>query len=279
MGGLRIAGLLRHPGTNLAQTRQGHPLFAAPLRCSSPSGPCLVVADGGPIKSLGVQRIKLQFSNTIFSPPEFKYSAFDRELLAVYSAIKHFRFLLEGIKIMNFSDHKPLPTALHSTFPPLSAQVQRQLAFIAEYTADLRYLPRMSNVVADALSRPLSPPGVVAALDRSNDVSLAAFGPVSSLPRINFVEMACLQRVCQEVAALHGSSSTVIANVPAGFMRLFGDASTGFFHPFVPVSMRCAVFYALHSVGHPGMQATHHAPHFVALRLVRPGCAGQSVGT
>jgi hypothetical protein len=41
-----------------------------------------------------------------------KYSAFDRELLAAYLAVRHFRFMLEGRDFVIFSDHKPLSLAL-----------------------------------------------------------------------------------------------------------------------------------------------------------------------
>jgi hypothetical protein len=36
------------------------------------------------------------------------YSAFDRELLAVVAAIKHFFYMLEGRQFVVFTDHKPL---------------------------------------------------------------------------------------------------------------------------------------------------------------------------
>ena len=43
---------------------------------------------------------------------EQKYSAFDRELLAIYSSIKHFRHFLEGRAFTVFTDHKPLTLSL-----------------------------------------------------------------------------------------------------------------------------------------------------------------------
>jgi hypothetical protein len=156
-----------------------------------------------------------------------KYSAFDRELLAVYSLVKHFRFFLEGRKFSIFSDHNRLATALYRTSLPLSAWVQCQLAFIAELTADLHYLPGLSNIVADALSCPLLPLEVVAALTACNRVP--------PLPGIDFVEMGRSQQICPEVAALRTSSSLVFTMVPAADICIFGDVSTGVFRPLVPV--------------------------------------------
>jgi hypothetical protein len=83
-----------------------------------------------------------------------RYSTFDRELLAAFSAVRHFRFLLEGWQFRLLTDHKPLVTSLFRTTPPWSACQQRQLFFIAEFTSDIRHTPGQGNVEADALSRP-----------------------------------------------------------------------------------------------------------------------------
>ena len=45
-------------------------------------------------------------------PSETHYSAFDRELLAVYLAIKHFRYFVEGCTFYILTDHKSLTSAL-----------------------------------------------------------------------------------------------------------------------------------------------------------------------
>ncbi len=83
-----------------------------------------------------------------------RYSTFDRELLAAVSAVRHFRFLLEGRQFRLLTDHKPLVTSLFRTTAPWSARKQRQLYFIAEFTSDIRHTPGQENVMADALSRP-----------------------------------------------------------------------------------------------------------------------------
>ena len=51
----------------------------------------------------------LAFFSKKVSSPKSKYLAFDRELLAAYSSIPHFCFLLEGREFTLFTDHKPLP--------------------------------------------------------------------------------------------------------------------------------------------------------------------------
>ena len=47
-------------------------------------------------------------------PSERKYSTFDRELLAIYLAIKHFRYFIEGREFQILTDHKPLTYSLSS---------------------------------------------------------------------------------------------------------------------------------------------------------------------
>ena len=58
--------------------------------------------------------VPLAFFSRKLSDSEKKYSAFDRELLAAYSATKHFRHFLEGRIFTLYTDHKPLTTALTS---------------------------------------------------------------------------------------------------------------------------------------------------------------------
>jgi hypothetical protein len=96
----------------------------------------------------------LAFYSKKLASAEVKYSTFDRELLAAFSTIRHFRFLLEGRQFQLLTDHKPLVAAMTRVSPPQSARQQRHLAYISEFTTDLRHTPGAENVVADALSRP-----------------------------------------------------------------------------------------------------------------------------
>ena len=86
------------------------------------------------------------------SDSDKKYSAFDRELLASYSAIKHFRHFSEGRSFTLYTDHKPLTTSLQSQ-ADRSPRQTRHLSFIAEFTTEVRYIKGKFDVVADALSR------------------------------------------------------------------------------------------------------------------------------
>lgn len=50
----------------------------------------------------------LAFFSRKFTPAQKKYSAYDRELTAMYVAIKFFRHFLEGRQFEIYTDHKPL---------------------------------------------------------------------------------------------------------------------------------------------------------------------------
>ncbi|UYV70995.1 hypothetical protein LAZ67_8001363 [Cordylochernes scorpioides] len=82
-----------------------------------------------------------------------KYSAYDRELLAVYLAIKHFRHLLEGRQFPVYTDHKPLTFAFQQNLDKASPRQCRHLDFIGQFTTDIRHIAGCENVPADFLSR------------------------------------------------------------------------------------------------------------------------------
>ncbi|CAH8519923.1 unnamed protein product [Schistosoma margrebowiei] len=57
----------------------------------------------------------LEFFSRCLTSMETKYSAFGRELIAAYCAIKHFRHAVEGRQFILLTDHKPLTYALHTS--------------------------------------------------------------------------------------------------------------------------------------------------------------------
>merc|ERR1712024_325162 len=121
----------------------------------------------------------IAFFSRKLSPAEAKYSAFDRELLGLYSAIGHFRQFLEGRPFTAYTDHKPLTTALAS-LTDRSPRQTRHLSFVSEFTSDIQHISGKQNVVADALSRVSSPfaPAIdyrSLAADQAVSVEIAAY--------------------------------------------------------------------------------------------------------
>ncbi|KAG8190957.1 hypothetical protein JTE90_010821 [Oedothorax gibbosus] len=95
----------------------------------------------------------LSFFSRKLSPAEKNYSAYDRELLAAYASIKHFRHMLEARQFTLHTDHKPLTYAFRQRSDKCSPRQARQLDFISQFTTDIRYIKGSENIVADTLSR------------------------------------------------------------------------------------------------------------------------------
>ena len=97
----------------------------------------------------------LAFFSKKLSPTESRYSTFDRELLTVYTAVRHFRHLIEGSTFTIQTDHLPLVYAFTKKLDPHSARQQRHLCEIFEFNCTQQHVPGKKNPVADALSRNL----------------------------------------------------------------------------------------------------------------------------
>ena len=95
----------------------------------------------------------LSFFSRQLTAAEKKYSAFDRELLALFAAVRHFRHILEGRSFQVFTDHKPLVDALHKRSDPWTGRQQRQLSFVSEFNLEIHHISGKINVTADCLSR------------------------------------------------------------------------------------------------------------------------------
>jgi transposase InsO family protein len=194
----------------------------------------------------------LAFFSAKLEPAQQKYSAFDRELLACYLAIRHFRWMLEGRKFYVLTDHKPLTFALHRVSDAWSARQQRQLSYIAEYTSDLRHVAGADNVVADALSRPAA----------------AIAAPATSAVDLRVI--ARDQASCADTQQLVKDGSLKIESVQLDNVQLLCDVSTSAMRPLVPVQHRKAVFAAMHELAHPGARASRR---IISARFVWRGCA------
>ena len=180
----------------------------------------------------------LAFFSKKLRPPEMKYSAFDRELLAVYLGILHFRHYLEGRHIPIFTDHRPLTFAMAKSSEPWSHRQSRHLECISQYSTDIWHVAGADNAVADALSR--------AAIE---EVRLG----------VDFGKMAELQQRDVETSAYRTAVPALRWEdivVGDGQRRLLCDVSTGVPRPLVPAAMRREVFDVVHGLSHPETTAT-----------------------
>jgi len=129
--------------TQLKQAVHGAVLLAHPdpalpivLCCNASS-----VAIGGALHQVrGTVPEPLSFFSRKLTETEKKYSTYDRELLAVFAVMGHFRTQIEGREFCVYTDHKPLVYAFRKNNENRSPRQIRQLDFISQFTTDIRYI-------------------------------------------------------------------------------------------------------------------------------------------
>ncbi len=183
--------------------------------------------------------IPIAFFSKHLQKAEKGYSTFDRELLALYLAIRHFRYFIEGRDFCIYTDHKPLTSALHKAADPWSARQQRHLAFIAEHTTDIKHISGKENVVADALSRTCV-----------NTIHVAT--------GVDYEKLQQAQSDETVTKSFKSLDSLVIKPMPWGTqgLHILCDTSTGKPRPLVPKCFQQEIFNILHGLSHPSIRTT-----------------------
>ncbi|GBN21305.1 Transposon Ty3-I Gag-Pol polyprotein [Araneus ventricosus] len=220
---LKEATHLAHPDSNAA-------IILMTDASDRAIGGCIQQREGDSWKPLGFFSRKL-------STAEQKYSAYDRELLAIFASIKYFRYLLEGTKFTILTDHKPITYAFSQKNEKLSPRQINHLNFIAQFTVDIKHISGKYNVVADALSRIES---------------------ISTSP-LAYEDIARSQQNDEELDLLlkqPTSLSLQKLQVPNTDVMLYCDISTQDIRPYIPKKHRYQVFRNLHDFAHPGVRAT-----------------------
>jgi hypothetical protein len=86
----------------------------------------------------------LAFLSRKLSPSQKKYSAYDRELLAIFESVRHLRHRLEGRDYQIWTGHSPSArrrTSVH------------HVDFLSQFTTNIRLIPGQYNIVVDTLRR------------------------------------------------------------------------------------------------------------------------------
>ncbi|KAB5587955.1 Transposon Tf2-1 polyprotein [Ceratobasidium theobromae] len=93
------------------------------------------------------------FYSKSFSPAEWNYDIFDKEMLALIRALKEWRHLLEGTEapIKVLTDHCNLEHFMVKKV--LNRRQVRWANFLADYNIQIKYCPGAQNKKADILSR------------------------------------------------------------------------------------------------------------------------------
>ena len=173
---------------------------------------------------------------------ETRYSTFDRDLLALYLAIKHFHHFLEGRLFHVLTDHRPLTFALNTRSDCHSPRQVCQLGCISQFTSTIEHIKGADNV-ADALSHV-----------HTNVLLLG------KPPTLDFEAMAEAQAVDSLTRSLQSSSTTTLVveaiSLANSCNPLYCDTFKGMQCPVVPLAWHTTVFDSLHGLSHPGIWAT-----------------------
>ncbi|GFT09088.1 transposon Tf2-11 polyprotein [Trichonephila clavipes] len=243
-----------------ARPRRLHPkLYDAVKRCKqaltdaallahpSPSAPIALHVDasdyaiGGALHQVVDSELQpLAFFSRKLTSSEKSYSAYDRELLAIYSAIRHFRYMLEARDFTVFTDHKPLTYAFRQKSDKCSPLQIRQLDFISQFTTNIVHIPGSDNIAADVLSR----------------VSAITFPS-----QIDYDCIAETQQTDQELHTLIASETSLElkkVTFPNSSTEIMCDLSTGTARPYIPKQHRQDLFSAMHNLSHPGIRRSVH---------------------
>ena len=184
----------------------------------------------------------LAFFSRKLSSAERNYSRFGRELLAIYSTIKHFLYFLKGRPFTVLTDHKPFCYSLATSSSRHSPREIRHLAFTSEFTTDIQHISGVDNPVADAFSR------VNALTVPEQDLNLNQF--------------AVDQQADAELQHLRLSPTCSLqwceVSLPSAPQRLVCDFSIGAPRLYLPPAYRRTVFNTLHNATHPGIRASRH---------------------
>lgn len=198
----------------------------------------------------------LAFFSRKLTVAESKYSAFDRELLAVYLNIKHFKYLLEGRMFTVYTDHKPLTFALNSK-TDRSPRQTRHLEYISQFTNDIQHIRGDANVVADTLSRAFE----VGAY-QSFDLNL----------RTLFDQQEKDTELLELIHNKERHLNLKLVKIPLVNVEIWCEMSLNSARPYVPSNLRKVVFEKLHKISHPGIRATRR---LVTQRYFWPGMSKQ----
>lgn len=195
----------------------------------------------------------LGFFSKRLTEAQKRYSTYDKELLGIFLAIKHFRYMIEGRIFEIHTDHKPLIFAFNAKQHHSSPRQTRQLDFISQFSTDIRHVPGDQNVAADCLSR----------------IDLV------QVQVIDYQDLAREQEKCEELKKLLNDINTSlklrILNIPHEKANVYCDISSQHIRPFVPIKFRRKIIEAIHRISHQSVRTT--------TRLIKERFVWSNMGT
>lgn len=194
----------------------------------------------------------LGFFSKKFTETQKNYSTYDRELAAMYMAVRHFRDSIEGRELHILTDHKPLIFAFHQRPEKASPRQINHLEFISQFTTDIRHISGKNNITADVLSR-------IARIEVENIIDYQALAEDQRTDEE-------LQQILQDNGNFSISVKTIV--LPNTDLSVYCDTSTDRIRPFVTKKFRKIFMAAIHNFAHPGRRSTMK---LLTERFVWPG--------
>lgn len=180
----------------------------------------------------------IAFFSRKLSKTERNYSTYDRELLAIYAAIKNFKHLLESRKFIIKTDHKPLTFAFQQKLDKASPRQIRRLDLISQFTTDIIHVKGDDDIVADALSR-------IETITMPTTLSPAAIDKA--------------QEADKELPELMTNDVLKLKKFEIENSKIFCDISTDRIRPYIPADLRETAFNVVHGLAHPSGRTTAKA--------------------
>lgn len=195
----------------------------------------------------------LAYFSKKLSTAERRYSTFDKELLAIYLSIKHFKYFLEGHVFMVLTDHKPL-TYILETKTDRSPRQTRQMEYITQFTNDIIYISGKQNI-ADMLLR---------------------------LPEIDSITQYISFRKLQEKQELEISDNIIdehfqnkynikMIQIPETNFKILCEITKAHPRPYIPKILRKDIFDKIHSLSHPFLISFFEKDNTKDIFLARDG--------
>ena len=185
-------------------------------------------------------------------------STFNRELTAMYMAVRFFKHRLRGRNFIIRTDHASLVNAFNNKEGEHSPHERRMLLNLCEYQCSIIHIKGEQNAVADALSRPMPEETVPKTVWNEDEVcreiSVESSGELSTLSKEGIADAqtkdpSFMEESLPEGVVLH-------AELLEGERSLWGvldvDGAEGSFRPWIPIAMRPQVFQTLHNTIHQG---------------------------
>ncbi|KAK0176848.1 hypothetical protein PV328_000950 [Microctonus aethiopoides] len=177
----------------------------------------------------------LAFFSRKLSPTETRYSNYDRELLAIFSAIKFFQHVLQDRHLIIQTNHKPIIYAFSQRADEASSRQLEQLDYISQFTTDIVYTNGKKNVVVDTCSQ------------------------------VNTINMPTTldTKLIYTAQNNDGELGDLIEKSPFNLRRLkleghyiYCDISSNWVRPYIPNSLRREAFNVIHGLTHPSGRST-----------------------